>query len=59
MSYRMSPVVVGRIVNEACEVLWKTFIERGGLRRPCAEEEWKAIATEFETYLNFQHFLTK
>ena len=56
-SYRMSPAVVGRIINETCEVLWKTLIERGFLKQPCTEEEWRTIASEFETYWNFPHCL--
>ena len=56
-SYRMSPAVVGRIINETCEVLWKTLIEKGYLKQPCTEEEWKTIASEFETYCNFPHCL--
>ncbi len=56
-SYRMSPAVVGRIINETCEVLWKTLIEKGYLKQPCTEEEWKTIASEFETFWNFPHCL--
>ena len=56
-SYRMSPAVVGRIINETCEVLWKTLIERGVLKQPCTQEEWRTIASEFETYWNFPHCL--
>ena len=55
-SYRMSPAVVGRIINETCEVLWKTLIERGFLKQPCTEE-WRTIASELETYWNFPHCL--
>ena len=56
-SYRMSPPVVSRIINETCEVLRKTLIERGYLKQPCTEEEWKSIASNFKTHWNFPHCL--
>ena len=46
-SYRISPAVVGRIIGETCEVLWKIMIEKGFLKMPCTLEEWKTIANEF------------
>lgn len=52
-SYRMSPAVVGRIINETCGLLWKTLIEKGYLKHPSTEREWKAIVKEFEQYCNF------
>ena len=51
----MSPAVVGRIINEICEVLWKTLIERGFIKQLNTEEEWKAIASEFKKCWNFPH----
>ena len=54
-SYRISPAVVGRIIAETCELLWKTMIEKGFLKMPCTVEDWKIIAHEFEKYWNFPH----
>ena len=56
-SYRMSPAVVGRIINETCQLLWKTLIEKGYLKHPSTIEEWKAIAEDFDQYWNFPNCL--
>ena len=56
-SYRMTPVVVGRIINETCQLLWKTLIEKGYLKHPSKIEEWKAIAEDFDQYWNFPNCL--
>ena len=52
-SYRISPAFVGRVINETCGLLWKTLIEKGYLKHPSTEREWKAIVKEFEQYCNF------
>ena len=52
-SYGMSTTVVGRIINETCEVLWNTLTEKGYLKNPSAEEEWEAISKQFEQAWNF------
>ncbi|CAB4045469.1 Hypothetical predicted protein, partial [Paramuricea clavata] len=54
-SYRISAAVVGRIINETCELLWNTLIEKGYVKHPSTENEWKVIAEEFETCWNFPH----
>lgn len=51
--HRMSATIVGRIINETCEVLWNTLIEKGYLKNPSTEEEWKAISKQFEQSWNF------
>ena len=56
-SYRRSPAVVGRIINETCQLLWKTSIEKGYLKHPSTTEEWKAIAEDFDQYWNFPNCL--
>ena len=38
-SYRMSAAVVGRIINDACEVRWNRLIEKGYLKNPSTPEE--------------------
>ena len=45
-SYRMSAAVVGRIINDTCEVLWNTLIEKGYLKNPSTPEEWKSISKD-------------
>ena len=52
-SYRMSAAVVGRIINDTCEVLWNTLIEKGYLKNPSTPEEWKSISKDFEKFWNF------
>ena len=47
-SYRMSAAVVGRIINDTCEVLWSTLIEKGYLKNPSTPEEWKSISKDFD-----------
>lgn len=56
-SYRISPAVVGRIINETCVALWNIMIEKGYIKTPCQEAEWKAIADEFQRQWNFPNCL--
>lgn len=52
-SYRMSESSVGRIVKETCQVIWKKLLEKGYLRCPSTEREWKEVAASFEQCWNF------
>ena len=52
-SYRMSAAVVGRIINDACEVRWNKLIEKGYLKNPSTPEEWKSISKDFEKFWNY------
>lgn len=52
-SYRMSPLVVGRIIGETCDVLWDTLRNKGCLDVASSEREWKKIAIDFEDRWNF------
>ena len=52
-SYRMSGTTVGRIVKETCSVLWDVLLENGYLSVPQSTDEWKKLATDFETRWNF------
>ena len=56
-SNRISPITVGRIIEETCEVLWSTLLKRGFSNAPCDEHGWKKIAKEFEQRWNFSHAL--
>ena len=52
-SYRMSPSVVGRIVNETCTALWEVLKEKGYLKHPSNEKEWEKYSNDFFNYWNF------
>ena len=56
-SNRISPITVGRIIEETCEVLWSTLLKRGFSNAPCDEHGWKKIAKEFEQRWNCPHAL--
>ena len=56
-SYRISPTVVGRIINETCEAVWKVLIAKGFIRYPSTEPEWKSIAEDFARIWNFPNCL--
>ena len=47
-SYRMSATTVGYIIKETCEVIWDIMLEKGFLRVPQSQSEWKAVAYNFE-----------
>ena len=49
----MSAAVVGRIINDTCEVPWNTLIEKGYLKSPSTPEESKSISKDFERFWNF------
>ena len=52
-SYRISAAVIGRIINETCEQLWNVLSEKGYIKHPSTEDQWKAIAKEFKQTWNF------
>ena len=56
-SYRMSPTVVGKIINETCEIVWKVLSAKGFIKNPSTEQEWKTIAKEFSRFWNFPNCL--
>ena len=56
-SFRMSPTVVGRIISETCEVVWKVLSAKGFIKNPSTELEWKSIAEEFSRFWNFPNCL--
>ena len=52
-SYRMSPAVVGRIINETCHLLWTVLNSKGYIKHPSTGQEWESIAKEFSEVWNF------
>eukprot|EP00112_Aurelia_sp_Birch-Aquarium-sp1_P006990 Seg1763.4 transcript_id=Seg1763.4/GoldUCD/mRNA.D3Y31 product="Protein ALP1-like" protein_id=Seg1763.4/GoldUCD/D3Y31 len=52
-SYRMSPTVVGRIIDETCHVLWTVLNDKGYLKHPSTEQEWENVSKEFLQFWNF------
>ena len=54
-SYRIIPSCVGRIIAETCQAIWSVICKKGLLDVPCTENEWTAIANEFEYKWNFPH----
>ena len=56
-SYCISPTVVGRIINENCEAVWKVLNAKGFIRYPSTEPEWKSIAEDFARIWNFPNCL--
>ena len=56
-AYRMSPTVVGRILYETLDIIWKVLMEQGYISVPSTEDQWKSIATDFETKWNFHNCL--
>lgn len=56
-SYRMSESSVGRIVKQTCRVIWEKLLEKGYLRCPSTEGEWKDVAASFEHYWDFPNCL--
>ncbi|XP_004205962.2 uncharacterized protein LOC101240376 [Hydra vulgaris] len=57
ISYRMSPSVVGRIINETCRAIWVSLFKKKYIDPPSSEKELKKIATNFENRWNFPHCL--
>ena len=54
-SYRIRPTTMGRIISETCQTLWRVLSEKGFIKAPDSEEEWLAIAAEFNDKWNFPH----
>ena len=54
-SYRMSPAVVGRIINETCEVLWKTLIERGFLKQSVLKKNGELLQASLKHIIGTFH----
>ena len=55
VSYCNSPTLVGRIIEETCDVFWYTL--SGFLRVLTGADDWKNIAKEFEQRWKFPHAL--
>ena len=56
-SYRISPSVVSRAINEVCAAIWEKLSEIGFLRAPHNPTYWKQISSEFDQKWNFPHAL--
>ena len=56
-SYRISPSVVSRAINEVCAVIWEKLSEKGFLRAPHHPTHWKQVSSEFDQKWNFPHAL--
>ena len=54
-SYRVSPTMVGRVVQETCKAIWDRLLDNGFMTAPTTEEGWKTIADDFETRWNCPH----
>ena len=46
-NYRMSPTVVGRIIDETCQVIWTTLIAKGFIKHHINGGRMEKIADEF------------
>ena len=55
-SYRISPPVVGRIINETCGAIWNILNKRF-IDPPSTKEDWSKIAQDFENKWNFPNCL--
>ena len=53
--FRISPSSVGRIINETCIAIWTILPAKEYISYPKSEDEWKAIANEFEKKWNFSN----
>ena len=56
-TYRVSKTSVSRIIQETTEALWDILVYNGFLKVPQSEEEWLAIAKQFEAKWNFGNCL--
>ena len=54
-SYRISPSAVSRIITETCDAIWTSLKRMHYLDCPSNVSEWKSVAQEFESKLNFPH----
>ncbi|XP_065673860.1 putative nuclease HARBI1 [Hydra vulgaris] len=53
--FRISPTSVGRIINKTCIAIWTILLAKEYISYPKSEDEWKAIANEFEKKWNFSN----
>ena len=56
-SYRMSKTSVSRIIQGTTDAPWDVLVDNGFLKVPQSEEEWLAIANQFEAEWNFGNCL--
>ena len=56
-SYRMSPMTVGRIIKETCQVIWEEMLSNDYLAVPSTINAWKTIGLDFEKRWNFPNVL--
>lgn len=54
-SYRISQASIGRIIKETTAVIWDVLMEKGFLKAPETEYQWKKVALSFEEKWNFPH----
>ena len=54
-SYRISPSAVSRFITETCDAIWTLLKRMHYLDCPSNISEWKSVAQEFESKLNFPH----
>ena len=54
-SFRISPSAVSRIITETCDAIWTSLKRMHYLDCPSNVSEWKSVAQEFESRLNFPH----
>ena len=54
-SYRVSPTIVGRIIQETCTAIWNRLLANGFMTAPTTEEGWRKVADDFENRWNFPH----
>ena len=54
-SYRISPSAVSGIITETCDAIWTSLKRMHYLDCPSNVSEWKSVAQEFESKLNFPH----
>ena len=56
-NFRISPSVIGRIINETCGAIWDVMYERDFLKPPNTPEKWQQVAQEFYEKWNFPNAL--
>ena len=54
-SYRISLSAVSRFITETCDAIWTLLKRMHYLDCPSNVSEWKSVAQEFESKLNFPH----
>ena len=53
--FRISKTSTSRIINETCAVLWNVLLAEKFVSYPENQEQWEAVALEFERKWNFHH----